>query len=81
MFRFANPEYLYLLFILPVLVVGFILLNMQKLKAVRKLGDLKLIKRLMPELSLKRSYLKFWLIFAVIVFGVAITTEVAAGFT
>ncbi|MBD8348036.1 MULTISPECIES: vWA domain-containing protein [unclassified Dysgonomonas] len=75
MFRFANPEYLYLLFILPVLVVGFILLNIQKLKAVKKLGDLKLIKRLMPELSLKRSYLKFWLIFAVIVFGVIVAAR------
>lgn len=75
MFRFANPEYLYLLFILPVLVVGFILLNMQKLKSVKKLGDLKLIKRLMPELSLKRSYLKFWLIFAVIVFGIVVAAR------
>lgn len=75
MFRFANPEYLYLLFILPVLVVGFILLNIQKLKAVKKLGDLKLIKRLMPELSLKRSYLKFWLVFAVIVFGVIVAAR------
>lgn len=75
MFRFANPEYLYLLFILPVLVVGFILLNIQKLKAVKKLGDLKLIKRLMPELSLKRSYLKFWLIFAVVVFGIIVAAR------
>lgn len=75
MFRFANPEYLYLLFILPVLVVGFILLNIQKLKSVKKLGDLKLIKRLMPELSLKRSYLKFWLIFAVIVLGIVVAAR------
>lgn len=75
MFRFANHEYLYLLFILPVLVVGFILLNIQKLKSVKKLGDLKLIKRLMPELSLKRSYLKFWLIFAVIVFGIVVAAR------
>lgn len=75
MFRFANPEYLYLLFILPVLVVGFILLNMQKLKSVKKLGDLRLIKRLMPELSLKRSYLKFWLIFVVIIFGIIVAAR------
>ncbi len=75
MFRFANPEYLYLLFILPVLVAGFILLNMQKLKSVKKLGDLKLIKRLMPELSLKRSYLKFWLIFTVIVLGIVVVAR------
>lgn len=75
MFRFANPEYLYLLFILPGLVVGFILLNIQKRKSVEKLGEIRLIKRLMPELSLKRSYLKFWLIFAVIVFGIIVAAR------
>ncbi len=79
MFRFANPEYLYLLFLLPVLVVGFILLNIQKLKSVKKLGDLKLIKCLMPELSLKRSYLKFWLVFAVIVFGIIVAARTQFG--
>ncbi|GAB6012424.1 VWA domain-containing protein [Viscerimonas tarda] len=72
MFRFQNPEYLYLLLILPFLVLGFIYLNIQKLKDVQKLGTLILIKQLMPELSLKRSYLKFWLTFAAIVFGIIV---------
>ncbi|MDL2215071.1 VWA domain-containing protein [Dysgonomonas sp. OttesenSCG-928-M03] len=75
MFRFANPEYLYLLFVLPVMIAGFIFLNINKLKAVKKLGELKLVKRLMPELSLKRSYLKFWLIFAAVVMGIVIVAR------
>jgi Ca-activated chloride channel family protein len=75
MFRFANPEYLYLLIILPFLIGGFILLNIKKRKDVQKLGNLKLIKRLMPELSLKRSYLKFWLIFATIVAGIVLVAR------
>lgn len=76
MFRFANPEYLYLLAILPVLVFGFILLNIIKKRDVMKLGNnLQLIKRLMPELSLKRSYLKFWLIFSVVVLGIIVAAR------
>jgi Ca-activated chloride channel family protein len=72
MFRFQNPEFLYLLFILPFLAAGFIYLNIQKRKAVEQLGYRPLVKRLMPELSLKRSYLKFWLTFAAIVFGIIV---------
>ncbi len=72
MFRFANPEYLYLFFLIPVFIVGFIMLNLAKKKSVLKLGDLSLVKRMMPELSLKRSYLKFWLIIAVLCFGIIV---------
>lgn len=75
MFRFANPEFLYLLFLLPVLIGGFIFLNIQKRKAVQKLGDLHLVKRLMPELSLKRSYLKFWLVFSIIVLAIIVVAR------
>lgn len=70
MFKFGNPEYLYLLLVLPLLVVLYIYLNIRKIRAVKKLGDLKLIKQMMPEMSLKRSYLKFWLMFAAIGFGI-----------
>lgn len=75
MFRFANPEYLYLLFILPLMIGAFIFLNIQKLKAVKKLGDLQLVKRLMPELSLKRSYLKFWLVFTIVLLGIIVAAR------
>lgn len=75
MFRFANPEYLYLLFILPLMIGGFIFLNIHKLRSVKKLGDLQLVKRLMPELSLKRSYLKFWLVFAAVLMGIVVAAR------
>ncbi|MFT4071303.1 MAG: VWA domain-containing protein [Dysgonamonadaceae bacterium] len=70
MFKFGNPEYLYLLLGLPVLVLIYIFLNIRKRQTVKKLGDLGLIKQMMPEMSLKRSYLKFWLIFAILTFGI-----------
>lgn len=72
MFKFANPEYLYLFFLAPVFIGGFIALNVLKKKDVLKLGELSLAKKMMPELSLKRSYLKFWLVLAALGFGIII---------
>ena len=72
MFRFGNPEYLYLFFLIPVFIIGFILLNIAKRKDVEKIGVRALAKRMMPELSLKRSYLKFWVILVAIGFGIIV---------
>lgn len=71
-FKFANPEFLYLFFAIPVFVLGFIFLNIAKRKSVEKLGTLKLVKKMMPELSLKRSYLKFWITMIIFGFGIII---------
>ena len=70
MFRFENPEYLYLFIAMPFLVALYIYLNIRKRNDVKKLGMLSTIKKMMPELSLKRSYLKFWLIFAALCTGI-----------
>ncbi|HHX31633.1 MAG TPA: hypothetical protein GX712_03470, partial [Bacteroidales bacterium] len=64
MFRFGNPEYLWLFVVMPLLLALYIYLNIKKRKDVQKMGVLSTLKKMMPELSLKRSYLKFWLIFA-----------------
>ncbi len=74
-FRFANPEFLYLFFCIPVFIIGFIFLNIRKRKSVEKLGTLALVKKMMPELSLKRSYLKFWLIMVAVGFGIIIVAR------
>lgn len=64
MFRFANPDYLYLLFILPA-IVGFYLYAMaSKRKALKRYGNPQLLLALMPEVSPKRQHLKFWVLFA-----------------
>lgn len=70
MFRFENPEYLYLFVAMPFLVALYIYLNIRKRNDVKKLGVLSTVKKMMPELSLKRSYLKFWLIFAALCMGI-----------
>lgn len=71
-FKFANPEYLYLFFAIPVFIIGFIFLNIRKRKSVEKLGTLALVKKMMPELSLKRTYLKFWIVLVAIGFGIIV---------
>ncbi|MDR2815207.1 MAG: VWA domain-containing protein [Proteiniphilum sp.] len=70
MFRFGNPEYLWLFFAMPLLLAIYIYLNVRKRKDVQKMGNLATLKMMMPELSLKRSYLKFWFIFAALCAGV-----------
>lgn len=70
MFRFENPEYLYLFIGMPLLVALYIYLNIRKRNDVKRLGVISTIKQMMPELSLKRSYLKFWLIFGAICAGI-----------
>ena len=59
LFRFANPDYLYLLLLLPVMVVLWILNEVRKKRALLKMGDPGLIKKLIPELSGIRPSLKF----------------------
>lgn len=62
MFRFANPEFLYLLSVLPILILIYIFAVLAKKKAIRRYGDPKLLLQLMPEISSKREHLKFWLL-------------------
>lgn len=70
MFRFANPGFLYLFLAIIIFVGLFILTNILKKKSVMKFGKLSTVKRMMPELSLKRGYLKFWLMIVAIILGI-----------
>ena len=63
MFRFAHPDFLYLLFLLPALVAFYVYAMIVKKKAIKKYGNPTLLAELMPEVSTKRQHLKFWLLF------------------
>ena len=59
LFRFANPEYLYLLLLLPVGALLFVINEFRRRKALKKLGESVLIGRLIPEMSGARPVVKF----------------------
>jgi Ca-activated chloride channel family protein len=59
LFRFANPEYLYLLLLLPVILFLWIFNHYRRGRALRRFGDEELVKRLMPDLSSARPVVKF----------------------
>ncbi|GHV58410.1 membrane protein [Bacteroidia bacterium] len=62
MFRFEHPEYLYLLLVLPVLLMLFIYYMRTKKRALKRFGEMQLLRSLMPEVALKKYYIKFWIL-------------------
>lgn len=74
MFRFANPQYLWLLMIIPVVIVLLVLLSRIKRRNLQRWGNLELLKDMMSDVSVWRMRLKvtFWLTaVALIVLAVA----------
>lgn len=61
MFRFADPNFLYLLILLPLLVIFYVYSDYRRKKRMRQYGDLELLKELMPEVSTYRPAVKFWI--------------------
>lgn len=62
--KFANPEYFYLLIVLPLLLAVYIYSNYRRNRNLKLYGDVQLIKSLMPDVSAYRPGIKFWLSFA-----------------
>lgn len=59
MFRFANPQYLWLLLTIPALVVLFWIVAVRRHKRLARFGNLETLRELMPEVSTGRVVLKF----------------------
>lgn len=68
MFRFAHPEILYLLVIIPVLTVFFVYMRIRKKKAIAEFGNPQLLAPLMPLLSFRRGSWKFVLTMLALLF-------------
>ncbi|MBT28462.1 MAG: hypothetical protein CMO01_02295 [Thalassobius sp.] len=58
MFRFENQEFLYALFLLPVMLVFFWFSGRKRKKALKRMGEMEVIQGLMPELSFTRPIIK-----------------------
>ena len=79
MFRFENPDYLYLLALIPILAaMRYVLVKRQERK-LRKYVDSELAKQLMPDVSRWRPWAKFWLLEAVLALLVAILARPQMG--
>jgi Ca-activated chloride channel homolog len=70
LFRFANPDYLYLLLLLPVIIVLFIINVIRKKKALKRFGDSNLVNGLVPERSATRPPVKFILQLLAVLMGI-----------
>ncbi|MCL1934662.1 MAG: VWA domain-containing protein [Candidatus Azobacteroides sp.] len=64
MFRFEHPSYLYLFFLLPAFFALFLYAVYIKKRNLKRFGDRKVTRVLMPDASLKKQYLKFGLLLA-----------------
>lgn len=58
MFSFANPEYLYLLILIPVIFGLFLLSRMIRAKNIRKYGNPALLEAQMPDVSKYKLWIK-----------------------
>jgi Mg-chelatase subunit ChlD len=75
LFRFANPVFLYLLLLLPVLIILYIINEVRKRKALKRLGDVNLVNSLVPEMSAVRPAIKFILQLIAVSVGIIILSR------
>ena len=68
MLRFDNPQYLYFLFLIPILLGLFWLNRRVGRKRLLRLGKPQYVKRLMSDVSEKRVWIKFSLLLGALMF-------------
>ncbi len=61
MFSFANPEYLYLLLLIPVIAVLFLWSRAKRKKSIAKFGRKAVVETLMPNVSTYKPWIKLTL--------------------
>ena len=79
MFRFENPEYLYLLVAIPILALIRFVLSRRQRQKMRKFGDPALLRQLKPDVSRWRPEVKFWLFEAAIALVIAMLARPQMG--
>lgn len=68
MFKFANPEYFFLLLVIPILVLLFVFYRIKQKRNIKTFGDPELMRSLMPNVSHIRPTIKFTLQILALVF-------------
>jgi Ca-activated chloride channel family protein len=75
MFRFAHPEYLFLLLLIPLLIAVFIYTGIHKRRDLKQFGNPELLAQLMPNVSFIRPQVKFYLQLAAIVLIIIVLAQ------
>ncbi|MFT3754028.1 MAG: VWA domain-containing protein [Paludibacter sp.] len=75
MFKFAHPEYLFLLFIVPVLLGVFIYTDIKRRRNIKQFGNPDLLAGLMPNVSFIRPQVKFYLQLSAIVLLIIVLAQ------
>ena len=70
MFRFSNPEYLYYLIIIPLMLGLYIFAVSTQKQRLRNFGNPDLLKQLMPLASIRRGWFKFIVLLVAIAFAI-----------
>ncbi len=68
MFEFANIEVLWLLWLIPVMLMIFMIMRYQRKKILSRFGEAELVETLIPLVSAQRPVFKFLLLLIAIVF-------------
>ena len=74
MFRFASPEYLYILLTIPFLVGVYLLSVYLSKRKLAEFGNISTLRQLMPGISPRRGWIKFTILllaFSLMVLGLA----------
>lgn len=75
MFRFAHPEYLFLLVLIPVLIGLFIYSQYLRKKRIKLFGNPELLAELMPYVSYIRPQVKFYIQIAAIILIIIVLAQ------
>lgn len=74
MFRFANIEFLLFLFVIPILIIVYVLLVSRYKVALRRFGNTQILKMLMPDSAPGKRHWKF----SIYIIGLLLLTIAAA---
>ena len=77
MFRFGEPQYLYLLIVLPLLAVFYFYSNYRRRKKLREYGSPELLAHLMPDVSKYRPDVKFWLTLSALAMVILVALDIS----
>ena len=79
MFRFAHPEYLNALYLIPVIIAAFWYLNRNRKKLLERFANKKLHKVLLPNFSNLKNILKFGIIILSLTFLIVAASNPQVG--